>query len=304
MISSTAVCHGAASIVNAIATGKGAAFGLDLKTKVTVELTEDPGIDAADVKEPDLVCSCVKKTLGKYPYDYGAHITVESEIPIAKGLKSSSVVANATVLATLGALAKRHGRIRSMRIDKELSIQQLIIAEELVKDETVLDIGISAAKEAGVTITGALDDSAAAYFGGFAVTDNRNNKIMRKGELETLDAIIFVPEADCYTRDFDVDSSKRFAREVDAIWDLALRGDLYTAMTLNGLVYSTALGVSSEMITAAFEAGALCAGLSGTGPAIVALTRKDADAILSAWDAYDGHLIHTKTNNQKAKVVG
>ena len=34
----TAVSHGAATIINAIATGKGAGFGIGLETKATVKL--------------------------------------------------------------------------------------------------------------------------------------------------------------------------------------------------------------------------------------------------------------------------
>ncbi|MEJ2241996.1 MAG: shikimate kinase, partial [Candidatus Bathyarchaeota archaeon] len=38
-----AISHGAATIINAIATGKGAAVGVDLWTKATVILTDDVG---------------------------------------------------------------------------------------------------------------------------------------------------------------------------------------------------------------------------------------------------------------------
>ena len=41
--SAEAISHGAATIVNAIATGKGAAVGVDLWTKASVTLTDEPG---------------------------------------------------------------------------------------------------------------------------------------------------------------------------------------------------------------------------------------------------------------------
>jgi shikimate kinase len=306
MVSATASCHGAATIVNAIATGKGAAFGLGLEAKVTVELKEGSGsVTAIDVSEPGLVETCVKEVLGLFDYDYSATVRVESDIPIARGLKSSSAVANAAVLATFGALAKRHGRIRMQRIDKEISRQQLIVGNDEIKDETVLDLSVSCAKKAGVTITGALDDTAACYFGGFAVTDNGENKIMRKGETEDLSAVVFVPEGKSYTKDFDVEAVKTYDREVDAIWNLALQGDLYTAMTLNGLVYSAALEneTAKKAADLAMKAGALSAGLSGTGPAVVAVTKGESDAVLDAWQELGGKVIETKTNNQKARII-
>jgi shikimate kinase len=289
--------------VNAIATGRGAAFGIGLSTKVTVDLTDSGSVTGIDVEEPGLVETCVKNVLKLFPYKYGATIRVESDIPIARGLKSSSVVANAAVLATFGALAKRHGGIKMMRIDKTLSVQQLRIGDDVVKDETILDISVKSAKEAGVTITGALDDAAAAYFGGFVVTDNTNNKIARKGEMEKLSAVVFVPEGHSLTKDVDVEKTKVFAREVDVLWNLALQGDLYTAMTLNGLVYSTALEQDIEVARAAMGAGALAAGLSGKGPAIVAVTKGDPDKIISSWQGFDGHVIETRVNNEKARVI-
>jgi len=304
MVSATALCHGAATIVNAIATGKGAAFGIGLEAKVTVDLKENTQkVSAVNVKDPLLVETCVKRVLELFDYKYGAEVHVDSGIPIARGLKSSSAVANAAVLAAFGALAKRHGQIKMLRIDKELSRQQLLIAGEAVKDENVLEISVSSAKEAGVTITGALDDAAACYFGGFAVTDNLKNKIMRRGQMEKLSAVIYVPEEMAFTKDVDVAKTKAFTREVDTAWNLALTGDLYTAMTLNGLIYSAALGHPGEIAAAAMEAGAVAAGLSGKGPSVVAITKGNPDRILDAWSGLPGKLMETKTNNEKAKVI-
>jgi shikimate kinase len=41
--------HGAATIVNAIATGKGAAFGVDLRTEAWVELNDSGNVDASSI---------------------------------------------------------------------------------------------------------------------------------------------------------------------------------------------------------------------------------------------------------------
>ena len=306
MISATALCNGAATIVNAIATGKGAAFGIGLETKVRVDLMESGDISVVMSgleEDPKLVKLCVKKVLETLRFDYGATVTTESNIPIARGLKSSSVVANAAVLATFGALAKKHGRITGLRINKHETRQQLEINRSVVQPDLILKLGIEAAKEAGVTITGALDDAAAAFYGGFVVTDNTQNKILRKGDLESCDVLIFVPSEKSYTKDFDVAKAKLFAREIDLIWNEALKGDLYTAMTLNGLVYSATLEQSNEVAMAALKEGAIAAGLSGTGPAVVALTRSAPGRIVSAWHTFDGEVIKTKVSNQRAKVI-
>jgi len=303
MVSATALCHGAATIVNAIATGKGAAFGIDVGAKVTVELVDAGSITALRVEDPRLVEACVRNVFKLFPYKYGATITVESDIPIARGLKSSSVVANAAVLAAFGALAKKHGQLKMLRIDKEIHRQQLIIGGSEVKDEMVLDISVKSAKEAGVTITGALDDTTAAYFGGFAVTDNLKNRIARRGMMEKLSAVVWVPEERAYTKDVDVISLKAFSRELDAVWNMALGGDLYTAMTLNGLICSTALGMPTEVASVAMKAGAVAAGLSGKGPAVAAITKGDTGKIAEAWRQFGGRIIETKVSNDKARIV-
>ncbi len=44
-----AIAHGAATIVNAIALGMGAAFGVDLWTKAEVELTGEPQVISGEI---------------------------------------------------------------------------------------------------------------------------------------------------------------------------------------------------------------------------------------------------------------
>ena len=109
-----AIAYGAATIVNAIALGKGAALGVDLWTKAEVILTDDPtiikGKIISDLSEDT---SLMEKTVARI-FQYfdmtdkvGAKIKTWSNIPIARGLKSSSAAANAVSLATLEALNKK-----------------------------------------------------------------------------------------------------------------------------------------------------------------------------------------------------
>ena len=87
---------------------------------------------------------------------FGAEIKTWSNIPVAKGLKSSSAAANATALAATAALGK--------------TLDDL----ELVK------LGVEAAFDAKVTVTGAFDDACASYFGGVVITDNLNRQIIKQ----------------------------------------------------------------------------------------------------------------------------
>jgi shikimate kinase len=55
---------------------------------------------------------------------------------------------------------------------------------------------------------------------------------------------------------------------------------------------------------AAIEHGALAAGISGNGPSIAAVAYEDeVEEIKSALSKFDGRIIASKTNNQKASVV-
>ncbi len=109
-----AVAPAAGTVLNALATGTGSAFAIDLETTATVELTEDGEVVGEVAGQPEadttLVERCAAMTISEYAAragldagTVGARVHTESEVPMAAGLKSSSAAANATVLATLDA---------------------------------------------------------------------------------------------------------------------------------------------------------------------------------------------------------
>lgn len=304
----TAISHGAATIINAIATGKGAGFGIDLETKATVKLDDTREITGKIKEAPDentkLIELCAKKVLEHFNIDRGAEIVTESNIPIARGLKSSSTAANAVVLATVGAIAKdKYGKIKEKRLAKGVTEQQIFINNQLVENELLINLGVDAAIEAKVTITGAFDDASASFLGGFVVTDNVKREILRFGDFENLNVLIFVPEEKTYTRGVVVKRMKLLEREINLAWNEALKGNLYTAMTLNGVLYSATTKNNAEIALSALKAGAIAAGLSGTGPSVAALARDNINKICSALEQFGGQVITTKVNNEKAKVI-
>jgi shikimate kinase len=274
-----ATVMGAAAILNAVATWKGSAFGISLKTTAEVELDHSsevrgdiPGIDAT------LVVKCVEFVLAKFGLECGGVIRTSSEIPVASGLKSSSTAANAAVLATLDAIGEEMDLIEASKI------------------------GVAAARETGVTITGALDDTLASMLGGVVVTDNRNMRLLKREELES-EVLLLVPERRLFSKDTDIRRSRLIAPLADVAYDLALKGDYGRAMTLNGFIYCSALGLSTEPLLLALEAGALGASLSGTGPSYAALVGADNIGVLeSRWSDLGGRVIKTKVNNNPAST--
>jgi shikimate kinase len=84
-----------------------------------------------------------------------------------------------------------------------------------------------------------------------------------------------------------------------------VEGNFWSALTLNGLIYSSALGHNPSIAIDALETGALAAGLSGTGPAVTAIVSKEKiDRVKDAWQVYEGDILQASLNHEKAKVVG
>jgi len=278
---------GSATVVNAIASGKGAAFAVDLRVRADVELTHEAGEIvgqiAGEPSEPtDLIEICVRRVLQRFKLlrTYGAKIKTTSYVPIAVGLSSSSAAANATVLATFAALGKKPS------------------------PNVALNLGIDAAFEAGVTITGAFDDAAASFFGGGVVTDNLKRRILKRFRVDPkLDVLIYVPPSKLHTSRVDVSRTKPLAKFVDIAHRYALEGNIFGALTLNGLLYSSALGHDVTVAFDAMKAGALAAGLTGTGPAVVAIAKpNNVEYIKEAWRGRPGMVILTKPTVDGARL--
>ncbi|MBA1342695.1 MAG: Shikimate kinase [ANME-2 cluster archaeon] len=278
--------NGAGTIVNAIAIWKGAAFCIDLKTTADVNLDEcsdagdgDAGriigrIENADTADTALITRCVSLVLDRFGYRCDGVVTTRSEIPIARGLKSSSAAANATVLATLDAIG------------------------ETLPLMDVVSMGVRAALDVGVTITGAFDDACASALGGIVITDNRNMELVERLVYES-DVLIYLPEEKAFTADTDVTRSKAIAPLVEVAYRLALDHDFENAMTLNGLLYCAALGFDTEIVMGALEIGVLGVGLSGTGSAYTALVGRDQiQELKGCWSDMGGSVIQTRIVNK------
>ena len=284
----TAISYGGATIINAITTGKGAAFGVKLWTKAEVKLTDDPhaikGEITTDPSENTILMEkTVKKVLEYFGLagKFGAEVKTWSNIPIARGLKSSSVAANAIALATVAALRKE------------------------VDDLTIVNLGVNGAIEAQVTITGAFDDACASYFGGIVVTDNFKRRIVKRFRIpENLKVLFHVPKTKVYTGSIEAEKLKSISPLVKIAYKEALKGHFWQALTLNGLIYSFALGYNSSKALDALTAGAVAAGLCGKGPAVTAVVAEDkVDKVKEALMKYEGEVIETEINHEKAKVL-
>ncbi|WNY23075.1 Homoserine kinase [Methanimicrococcus hongohii] len=297
---------GGGTIINAVAAWKGCAYATQLKTyaEVCLNMNRDtvPGSVSGSVHgsihenpsaDSKLIELCVRSVLDQFDYSETTEATVltKSEIPIAGGLKSSSAAANATIIAALDA-----------------------IGEEL-EPEKIVKLGVGAAKEAGVTITGAYDDACASFYGGVAATDNKATELLRRDEFH-YDVLILNPGTKAFSSDTNISRSILMKDLVETAFEIALSGDYKKAMKLNGLIYCAALGFDPEPAISCMEIGKdfdITAGLSGTGPSFTALLpaseslsdarRKELQKVVSEikqnWAAQfpNGKIYETKTSN-------
>jgi shikimate kinase len=291
-----ATALGAGTVLNALATGTGSAFALDIETSARVELDESGTVDGEIAEAPDadtaLIERCVELVVERYGDGGGGHVRTESEVPLAAGLKSSSAAANATVLAALDAL--------DVEVAGTRGADDAAGAVGTTR-EAACRIGVQAARDAGVTVTGAFDDASASMLGGVTVTDNESDTLLERERFEH-DALIWTPTERAYSADADVDRCRQIAPMAELVAELALDGRYGEAMTVNGLAYAAALGFPSDP---AVEAMGDAAGvsLSGTGPSVVAVGAEPTlKRVRERWDDRPGTTRLTTTRNDGARI--
>ncbi|WP_327051660.1 shikimate kinase [Halomicrococcus gelatinilyticus] len=281
----------AGTVLNALATGVGSAFAIDATTTAEVDLDGSGTVDGTVADAPDadtaLVERCVEFAVEEYgddaasvPENVGGTVRTESEVPMAAGLKSSSAAANATVLATLDALG---------------------VAEDVPRIDACR-LGVRAARDAGVTVTGAFDDASASMLGGVTVTDNGEDELLAREAFDR-DVLVWTPPERAYSADADVDRCRRVAPMADLVADLALDGAFERAMTVNGFAFCAALGFPSDPLVEALpDAGGVS--LSGTGPSFVAVGERAAlQEVREQWNTREGTTWLTTTRNDGTRTT-
>ncbi|MFB6174182.1 MAG: shikimate kinase [Halobacteriales archaeon] len=279
-----ATAPAAGTVLNALATGTGSAFAIDAATTARVELGGSDGVTgriagAADA-DTGLIERCVERVTARFGDGEGGTVRTESEVPIAAGLKSSSAAANATVLATLDALG----------------------AVDRISRTGAARIGVEAARDVGVTVTGAFDDASASMLGGVTVTDNGTDELLAHTEWDW-DVLVYTPPARAYSADASAQRCRRVAPVADLVADLALDGAFRRAMSVNGLAFCAALGFSPDPIVEALD-HVRGASLSGTGPSFTAVGESEAlDRVADRWERREGRTWLTSARNEGARVA-
>ena len=276
-----ATVNGAISLVNAIATWKGATLGITAKVEATVSTSEGKGIQLEldnQNTSSRLVNKVVEFAVPKKELEKNRiEILLRSQIPTGYGLKSSSAISSAISLACHKIFRPRY------------------------TDTQVLLAGVEASIATRVSMTGAYDDACACYYGGTIVTDNYKRKIVRMERTPVnLAVVVFVPRS---RKRGNIKQLKMLGGVFQRAWDFAREGHYWNAMVLNGLAGSTILNSDPRTVAKIIEAGALGVSVSGNGPAIAAVAKKERiNQVKKAFAGLEGRTLIAQVNNKKASV--
>ena len=281
MAKAIATVHGAISLVNAIANQKGATLGIDLKVVAEIETSPGRGIIIKSENKSlssRLINKTIEKIISKKDLEKNKIvITLDSEIPTGYGLKSSSAISSAVALVC----AK--------------------IFKPKFTDQQILLAGVEASIETKVSITGAYDDACSCYYGGFNITDNAKRKRIHfeKGPTNLI-AVIYIPKN---RKRGNLKNLKLLSSVFENAWELARKSNYWEAMIINGLATALILNSDPKIITNLIEKGALGASVSGNGPSIAAITKKENEVnIKKVFSNLEGRIIVSKISNKKAEV--
>ena len=268
----TGQAHGACSLLHAAGTGYGASIALDLP--IIVKALDRPSkrqLDDSDGVLPAVVDAWVSNGLA-LPEGLEAndiHWAVASKIPQNRGLKSSAALSVAGIKALCEAT------------NTDLS------------DFEIVSLSSQAQVNAGVSITGSIDDSWACLTKGWRLI-NANAEDIESGVVMSGpgpnpdDWIVLIAARDERKSRPELENFAPLFQEFEKALIALQQGEILNCLTINGrAVCSVTNDLQGRRIANdAFINGARASGVTGSGPAVViiipSLVRSSAERIKSA----------------------
>ena len=246
--------HGSITVINAMPCGIGATIGVDLNTTATFEETDGRRSvtivnDASEDKNMARICVSRAYEYANMDESDGWNLVTDSEIPVSRGLKSSSCACNAILRAVFSTIGVEIDPVDLIRL------------------------GVECAREAKVTVTGSFDDACGCGLGGLVMTDNRRDEILARSDIGDYDVVIHVPRFKIRKTGLPLDRLQAMAPRIQEAIDIAME-EPFKAMTMNGRIISEASDVDNSLAEKAIDMGALGAGMSGSGPAVAIVVAK------------------------------
>lgn len=268
----TGQAHGACSLLHAAGTGYGASIALDLP--IIVKALDRPSkrqLEDSDDVLPAVVDAWVNNGFA-LPEGLEAndiHWAVASKIPQNRGLKSSAALSVAGIKALCEAT------------NTDLS------------DFEIVSLSSQAQMNAGVSITGSIDDSWACLTKGWRLI-NANAEDIESGVVMSGpgpnpdDWIVLIAARDERKARPELENFAPLFQEFEKALIALQQGELLNCLTINGrAVCSVTNDIQGRKIANdAFINGARASGVTGSGPAVViiipSLVRSSAERIKSA----------------------
>ena len=251
----TGQAHGACSLLHAAGTGYGAAMALDLP--VIVKALDRPSKRQLNDENNLLDAVLEAWVANELPLPNGLaqeeiYWAVASKIPQNRGLKSSAAVSVAAIKALCEAS------------DRQLS------------DAEIVNISSQAQINAGVSITGSIDDSWACLTKGWKLIDANSEDIEAGVVMEGAgpnqdDWIVLIAARDPREVRPKLEDFAPLFREFEKALIALQQGEVLNCLTINGrAVCSVTKDIMGRKIANdAFINGARSSGVTGSGPAVV-----------------------------------
>ena len=246
--------NGGLSVMSAFFNGRGAAVAIDLPMVTTVAKTGKP--------DPTPVISKTLEFLDRrYRTGRGYSVSIKSTIPMENGMKSSS----AMTLSIIYAVSE---------------INELHLGEE-----DLLRTTAEASVYNGTSVTGALDDICACYYGGFCHTDNTAMEIIERRQVDNDPVLVAYSLNGRKSGDVDISSFALYQKRSAEIERHIQRGDIYGAMVYNGTIISAVNGTHMDKVSYFLKHGATHSSQNGKGPAVFAIFA-DLDEMEAAYSGF------------------
>lgn len=252
MTAHTVTSGSAVSVLNATAAPYGAAIGIDVPLVVEISKAEGVILIPEPVESGTILlesCITVFQTKTGLEVD-DIKLLTRSPLPPAKGLKTSSAISCATIMAL------------SLHYKHPLSLANIVM------------MSAEASLACGVSITGAIDDAYACFCGGLSFTKNRNQELISLKQAPSgLEAVLLIPEKSKPKTEI-----KNLLKEVCNLQTKSalqhfLVGDVIGAIRENTKAYAPVLLDDCSLITELSHFNCEVIGLNGAGPSLFALCR-------------------------------
>ncbi len=248
MTCASACAYGGGTVINAIATGYGAAFPISMRVVVDVCLSQRDEVSTYANVDVSPIYKIL--TMAREMWRFGpVSVVIRGDLPTVGGLKSSS----ATVNALLRALAELAG-----------------VEVDLFE---VARLNAKFSREVGISVTGAFDDAVASAVGRSYLTENYRMLTIRELDVSGR-AVVLVPPYE--KRRHRLEEMRAIAPVIKSAVAQAGLGMWREAMLINAVAYGYALGYPPDPLLEGLRLGAV-GGVSGTGPAHVFITERPGE---------------------------